>query len=62
VTWAALDDRCSELTFRAAAALTQCSPQDWRAIGWVAASSGRQGWDAWYNVHTGEGRLRKQRG
>jgi hypothetical protein len=28
-------------------------------IGWVAANSGRITWTAWYNVTTGDGRLKK---
>ena len=30
-------------------------------IGWIVTNSGRDSWDVWLDVPTGEGRLRKQR-
>jgi hypothetical protein len=55
-----LDDRCYGLSFGAAEALAKRSPKGWCLIGWVVWDSGRQAWDAWYNVFTKEGRLRRQ--
>ena len=55
-----LDDRCYGLPFDAAEAQAERTPKGWCLIGWVVWDSGRQAWDAWYNVVTGEGRLRRQ--
>lgn len=55
-----LDDKCYGLPFDAAQALAERTPKGWCLIGWVVRDSGRESWDAWYNVLTGEGRLRKQ--
>jgi hypothetical protein len=30
-------------------------------IGWIVANAGRDSWDVWLEVHTGEGRLRRQK-
>jgi hypothetical protein len=30
------------------------------SFGWILASSGRDSWDVWLDLHTGEGRLRRQ--
>lgn len=54
-----LDDRCDGLPFGAAEALAARTPKGWCLIGWVVRESGRESWDAWYNVVTGEGRLRR---
>jgi hypothetical protein len=54
------DARCSDFCHGAAYAKTHITPSGWAHIGWVAADSGRKTWDAWFNVKTGEGRLRKQ--
>jgi hypothetical protein len=54
------DARCSGFSHGAAYARTPITPSGWAHIGWVAADSGRQTWDAWYNVFTGEGRLRQE--
>jgi hypothetical protein len=55
-----LDDKCYGLPFDAAQAFAERTPKGWCKIGWVVRDSGREAWDAWYNVLTGEGRLRKQ--
>jgi hypothetical protein len=55
-----LDDRCYGLSFGAAEALAERTPKGWCLIGWVVRDSGCESWDAWYNVVTGEGRLRRQ--
>ena len=38
------------------------TPSGWCRIGRVAADCGRRTWDAWYNIRTREGRLKRQRG
>jgi hypothetical protein len=54
------DQRCHGFPYDVEMALASRTPAGWCAIGWVAAASGRKTWDAWYNVKTGEGRLRAQ--
>jgi hypothetical protein len=56
----ALDAWCHGLPFAAAQSLAERTPKGWCLIGWVVRDSGREAWDAWYNVKTGEGRLRRQ--
>jgi hypothetical protein len=29
-------------------------------IGWIVANGGRDSWDVWLDVHTGEGSLRRR--
>jgi hypothetical protein len=53
------DQRCHGFPYDAHRALANRTPAGWCVIGWVAADSGRQSWDAWYNVRTGEGRLKQ---
>jgi hypothetical protein len=55
-----LDDKCYGLPFNAAKAFAERTPKGWCLIGWVVRDSGRESWDAWYNVNTIEGRLRRQ--
>ena len=54
------DDICYGRGEGEAEALKARSPKGRCKIGWVVRDSGREAWDAWYNVHTGEGRLRRQ--
>ena len=54
------DQRCYGFPYDAKAALDGQTPAGWCLIGWVSADSGRASWDAWYNVNTGEGRLRRR--
>lgn len=54
------DARCYGFPYGVTSARESQTPAGWCLIGWVAAASGRQTWDAWLNVETGEGRLRKQ--
>ena len=54
------DQRCYGFPYDVKSALGSQTPDGWCLIGWVAADSGRKSWDAWDNIRTGEGRLRKQ--
>jgi hypothetical protein len=57
-----LDDTCYGLAFDAAQSFAERIPKGWCLIGWVVRDSGRESWDAGYNVFTKEGRLRRQAG
>jgi len=52
--------RRHRLSFNAAKAYAERTPKGWCLIGWVVRDSGRESWNAYYNVFTKEGRLRKQ--
>jgi hypothetical protein len=56
----ALERGCFALPFTPVQAEAIATPDGWRHIGWIVADSGRRSWDAWLNVATGEGRLRKR--
>ena len=53
------DHRCYGFAYDALTALASRTSAGWSRIGWVAANSGRQRWDAWDNVETDDGRLGK---
>jgi hypothetical protein len=55
------DDRCYPLPYGLNEARASCTPKGRCKIGWIVAKSGRESWDVWLDVHTGEGRLRRQR-
>jgi hypothetical protein len=55
------DDRCHPLPYDVESAHQTCTPKGRCKIGWIVANSGRNSWDVWLDVHTGEGRLRRQR-
>ena len=38
-----------------------CTAKGRCMIGWIVANSGRDSWDVWLDVHTGEGRLRRRK-
>src|SRR5215204_3623962 len=54
------DDRCYPLPHSAVEARKTCTPKGRCKIGWIVANSGRDSWDVWLAVHTGEGRLAKR--
>jgi hypothetical protein len=37
-----------------------CTPKGRCKIGWIVAEGGRTSYDVWLDLHTGEGRLRRQ--
>ncbi len=54
------DDRCYVFPDKLEAARATCTPKGRCMIGWIVANSGRDSWDVWLDVHTGEDRLRRQ--
>src|SRR3954452_25350116 len=54
------DHRCYALPYDVESARQTCTPKGRCKIGWIVAISGRDIWDVWLDVHTGEGRLRRQ--
>ena len=56
------DQRCLPLPYDVAGALSTCTPKGRCKIGWIVADAGRKAWDVWLDLHTGEGRLRRQEG
>jgi hypothetical protein len=54
------DGRCLPLPYDVASALATCTPKGRCKVGWVVANAGRDTWDVWLDLHTGEGRLRRQ--
>jgi hypothetical protein len=53
-----LEDRCYAFSYGAEHARTRCTPQGRCCIGWVQRDNGREAWEAWLDLRTGEGRLR----
>ena len=54
------DDRCYPFLDPIALVRTTCTPQGRCCIGQIVAHGGRDDWDVWLDVHTGEGRLRRR--
>jgi hypothetical protein len=55
------DDRCYPFPDRLVDALATCTPKGRCKVGWIVSKGGRESWDVWLDLHTGEGRLRRQR-
>ena len=55
------DDRCYPFPDPLALARASCTPKGRCQIGLIVANGGRDSWDVWLDVHTGEGRLRRQK-
>ena len=55
------DQCCYPLPYSAEEARKTCRPKGRCNVGWIVANSGRDSWDVWLDLHTGEGRLRRQR-
>ena len=53
--------RCFALPDPVDEARKTCTPKGRCLIGWIIAEGGRTSYDVWRDVHTGEGRLRRQR-
>jgi hypothetical protein len=53
--------RCYALPDSVDVARATCTPQGRCKIGWIIADGGRSSFDVWLDLHTGEGRLRRQR-
>jgi hypothetical protein len=54
------DDRCYPLPYGLEEARASCTPKGRCKVGWIVANAGRDSWDVWLDVHTGEGRLRRR--
>ena len=52
------DPRCDGFAFAVEDALRTLTPAGWRRVGWVAGRGGRDDWDVWFDVDTGEVRSR----
>ena len=56
------DDRCYALPYSVAEARTTCTPKGRCKVGLDRGQRGAgDAWDVWLDLHTGEGRLRRQR-
>ena len=59
------DDRCYPLPYSAEEAQQTCTLQGRCSIGGtrrvIVANAGRDPWEVWLDLYTGEGRLRRQR-
>ena len=53
--------RCYAFPDRLQDARASCTPKGRCKIGWIIAEGGRTSYDVWLDIHTGEGRLRRQR-
>jgi len=48
------DPRCYGFPYTVKDALDSMTPDGWCRIGWVAGRGGRDAWEAWLHVDTGE--------
>ena len=55
------NSRCFALPDPVVEARKTCTPKGRCLIGWIVAEGGRTSYDVWLELHTGEGRLRRQR-
>jgi hypothetical protein len=55
------DNRCLPLPYDLASARATCTPKGRCKVGWIVANAGRDAWDVWLDLPTGEGRFRRQR-
>jgi hypothetical protein len=49
------------LPYDVVSARATCTPKGRCKVGWIVANAGRDAWDVWLDLETGEGRLRRQR-
>jgi hypothetical protein len=54
------DHRCYAFPSNVDAARKTCTPKGRCKVGWVVRASGRESWDVWLDLETGEGRLRRR--
>ena len=55
------DGGCYPLPYGVEDARASCTPKGRSRIGWIVANAGRDSWDVWLDLHTGEGRLRRRK-
>jgi hypothetical protein len=60
VACAPLDPHCYVFPDSLEEARQTCTPKGRCRLGWIVANSGRDSWDVWLDVTTGEGRLRRR--
>ena len=54
------EGRCFALADAVAVVRATCAPKAFCRLGWIISKGGRESWDVWLDVHTGEGRLRRK--
>jgi hypothetical protein len=54
------DSRCYASPDPLEDARQSCTPKGRCCIGWIVSNGGRDSWDVWLDIHTGEGRLRRR--
>ena len=54
------DGRCDPFPNRIEGAQETCTAKGRCCIGWIVSNGGRNSWDVWLDVGTGEGRLRRR--
>jgi hypothetical protein len=54
------DGRCYAFPDRLVDALATCTPKGRCKVGWIISKGGRESWDVWLDLETGEGRLWRQ--
>ena len=55
------EGRCYALPDPVEHARASCTPKGRCKVGWIISHGGRESWDGWLDIETGEGRLRRQR-
>jgi hypothetical protein len=55
------DGRCFALPHILSGALANCTPKGRCKVGWIVTNGGRDAYDVWLDVQTGEGRLRRRK-
>ncbi len=60
VACAPFDDRCYPFPDPLKDARATCTPKGRCLIGRIVSNGGRDSWDVWIDVNTGEGRLRRR--
>jgi hypothetical protein len=56
------DGRCYVFPDPLDEARQTCTPKGRCLSGWIVANGGRDSWDVWLDVHSGQGRLRRRQG
>jgi hypothetical protein len=54
------DGRCFALPHILPDALVSCTPKGRCKVGWIVTNGGRDAYDVWLDLKTGEGRLRRR--
>jgi hypothetical protein len=54
------EGRCFAMPHIVPDALASCTPKGRCTVGWIVTNGGRDAYDVWLDLHTGEGRLRRR--